>query len=87
MYIKLIVAGIRMAIVLLPALYVLSSGPADVLAREGYISTETWAMLYTPLIVACTKNQPAWTLLNDYWAWWEKLFPIRHPVKTEHFRT
>ncbi|MCI0359616.1 MAG: hypothetical protein L0211_14160 [Planctomycetaceae bacterium] len=44
---------ITAAILALPLLYFLSSGPAYLLADAGYLSADTYRAIYSPLIQLC----------------------------------
>jgi hypothetical protein len=60
-------------IVLLPVLYVLSSGPALALMQRGVISEEAIHVAYYPLIKVYGRSVTVERWLHSYWVWWVEL--------------
>ena len=54
----------------LPALYVLSCGPAVALASRGYLSEEIFDIVYYPLILASDSSDWINNLLESYANLW-----------------
>ena len=57
-------------LVLLPVLYVLSTGPLTWLTNNGYLSREFTTAFYAPLRWACGKNQTVIDLI----IWYDSFF-------------
>jgi hypothetical protein len=61
---------------ILLVLYALSSGPAQVLVRTGYLSGDVYDVLYAPVIFAFRNNQICQRILSWHDALWrEALMP------------
>jgi hypothetical protein len=61
----------------LPALYVLSTGPATWLVMSGYASPETMSTIYFPLGWVCERCDP----LASAVSWYDDLFcPAQQPT-------
>ena len=63
-------AWIGWMIVLLPALYVLSSGPAGWLWSRGYLKSEPWNVVYAPLDWAYEHS----TAVQQFADWYMRLW-------------
>jgi hypothetical protein len=57
----------------LAALYVVSSGPAQLLIAKGVISFETFVRLYGPLYRLSQQAESTEGLLITYWARWAEI--------------
>ena len=55
---------------LLFILYVMSSGPAQVLVRAGYLSEDVYLVLYAPVVYAFQNNRVCQIVLLWYDALW-----------------
>ena len=62
------------AVVLVPALYVLSTGPALFLYDKGVIGEEAIAIAFAPLELV-SDSIPKWAenVFEEYLTWWEAL--------------
>lgn len=59
-----------LVVVVLPALYVLSIGPAEVLVNKGYLSTATAQTIYYPILIFCQRNDAIGELMESYVSLW-----------------
>ena len=57
-------------LLLLAVLYVLSSGPAQLLIAKDVIAFETFVSVYKPLYQLCAKAEFTEGQLITFWAWW-----------------
>jgi hypothetical protein len=62
---KSVVIATCAAMLLLLILYVLSSGPAQVLVKRGYLSEDVYYVVYAPVVFAF-RNSPA---CHDFLLW------------------
>ena len=67
-------AGVAILLVVvlffLPALYVLSCGPAVALMSRGYLSEEVFAIVYYPLTIAANSSDWISNILESYADLW-----------------
>jgi hypothetical protein len=62
--------GLALLLILLPVLYVLSTGPAAWLWTHGYISEDALGVLYAPLNFACNSSETVAVLFDWYTSFW-----------------
>ena len=62
--------GLALLLILLPVLYVLSTGPAAWLWAHGYISEDALGVLYAPLNFACDCSEGVAVLFDWYTSFW-----------------
>ena len=62
--------GLALLLMLLPVLYVLSTGPAAWLWAHGYISENALGVLYAPLNFACDCSESVAVLFDWYTSLW-----------------
>src|SRR5437868_3417211 len=60
---------VAVTLILLPVLYVLSSGPVAWLVCKGIVSGHTFDGVYAPLI-RCSKIRPLWHAWSWYFGKW-----------------
>jgi hypothetical protein len=65
-------------LIALPAIYVLSSGPANWLSNRGYIDFDALMGVYDPLDTICDKNEA----VSEFYSWYLRLFIKRPPPGT-----
>jgi hypothetical protein len=66
--IAMVITGL---LLLLPALYFLSVGPAVWLIHSGWLNETAAEVVYTPLILLCESCSPAENVLSAYVELWE----------------
>ena len=67
-------------VILLPILYVLSTGPVMWLCVNDYVSQEAVATFYSPLAFLCEHCDP----LHRFVIWWQDCFLPRDPKAGAH---
>ncbi len=71
-----LIVGVILLLVLLPVLFVLSTGPVTWLYERGYVSREAAGDFYTPLRWVTYRCKP----LEDFVLWYDNLFvPATYP--------
>ncbi len=59
-------------LIVIPAIYVLSIGPAFRIKRAGYISFKAFISVYWPVTNLALKSKTSTALLVRYLGWWSK---------------
>ena len=65
-----IVVGLVLVFLVLPALYVLSIGPASYLFKAGWISEGTVTLVYWPLVRLSQES----VVLAEWFEWYENMW-------------
>jgi hypothetical protein len=74
---KVLAVGLLGILLGLPVMYVLGSGPAFRLHRDGTLSFHTYKAMYEPLVTWVELHPPA----EKPFYWWRELWSEKHPPR------